>query len=135
MNKIGFKDSVIHTLKSVFDFDSCSTRTEYLYYQLFRIICAVIMLLLAIIIGYFGDETIPKWLGLGFGVPLFLLGLYIIFADIPLSVRRLHDTNKSRWWYLVSCIPYIGWAILLFLLLRPSDPDSDWNYEYIPEND
>ncbi len=134
MEQIGFKESVKYTLTNVFDFNSCSSRTEYLYFQLFRIICAAIMFLLTITIGYVGNENIPRWLGLGLVIPLIIFILYIVLADIPLSVRRLHDTNKSGWWYFVSCIPYVGWAILLYLLLRPSDPDSDWNFEYISED-
>lgn len=134
MEEIGFKESVKSTLTNVFDFGSCSTRTEYLYFQLFRIICALMMFLLTIIIGYVGNENIPRWLGLGLGVPIILFSLYVVLADIPLSVRRLHDTNKSGWWFFVSCVPYVGWAILLFLLLRPSDPDSDWKFEYTPDD-
>ena len=31
------------------------------------------------------------------------------------TVRRLHDTNKSGWWILISLIPFIG-LIIIFIL-------------------
>ncbi len=29
-------------------------------------------------------------------------GLFIIIPSIAITVRRLHDTNRSGWWYLLS---------------------------------
>jgi len=45
--------------------------------------------------------------------------LYVLAVVIPslaVAVRRLHDTGKSGWFYLVALIPLIGgiWLIVLF---------------------
>ena len=32
---------------------------------------------------------------------------------LAVSVRRLHDTNKSGWYYLMGFIPYVGGIIML----------------------
>lgn len=130
MEQLGFKESVKHTLTSVFDFDSCSTRKEFWYYQLFRVICAGIMFLLTLLIAYVGNENIPRWLALVVGIPLLLFIFYIVLADIPLCVRRLHDTDRTGLWYLISCVPYIGLPILLYLLCQPTDPDSGYRNDY-----
>ena len=44
-----------------------------------------------------------------------LLSLVTLVPSISLSVRRLHDINKSGWWFLLSItliglIPLIYWA-------------------------
>lgn len=122
MSNLGFKESVVRTLKGVTDFDTCSSRSEYWYYQLFRVICAGIVFFLTLFIG----PLLPEWLGKGVFIIIILFALYIVLADIPLSVRRLHDTGKSGWWYLVVCIPYIGWIALLYLVCQPSNPDSEY---------
>ena len=43
-------------------------------------------------------------------------GLFTLSA----TVRRLHDTNKSGWFVLLSIIPFLG-LIVLVMLLFPSD--------------
>ena len=47
--------------------------------------------------------------------------------NIAIAVRRLHDTGKSGWWYLLSLIPYIGPFILFILLvLDSSEEENQW---------
>ncbi|WP_417559547.1 DUF805 domain-containing protein [Marinomonas sp.] len=61
--------------------------------------------------------------------------LYSVLVFLPmlsLTVRRLHDTNRSAWWLLVVLLPAVGMVVLLVLLALPSEPDSDFsNY---PQN-
>ncbi|MDE5783834.1 MAG: leucine-rich repeat protein [Prevotella sp.] len=50
--------------------------------------------------------------------------VYFIGAFIPsmaVSVRRLHDTNRSGWWLLLYLIPYIGALALLFMFISEGD--------------
>ena len=50
-----------------------------------------------------------------------LLGLYVLASLIPLcslTVRRLHDVNKSGYYLLISFIPYVGSILLLLLLVQ-----------------
>jgi uncharacterized membrane protein YhaH (DUF805 family) len=56
-----------------------------------------------------------------------LMGLYIIYAfatlvpSLACAVRRLHDTNKSGWWILISLVPIIGGVWLIVLLATDSN--------------
>lgn len=46
----------------------------------------------------------------------FLIALAMMIPMIAVSIRRLHDTNRSGWFYLLSVIPiinYIGSIVLL----------------------
>lgn len=55
------------------------------------------------------------------GIPGILLGLYALATFIPnlaVTVRRLHDQDKSGWWILISLIPLIGgiWLLVLYFI-------------------
>lgn len=61
--------------------------------------------------------------GLATGL-FFLSGLYGLAVMIPgwaVTVRRLHDTNRSGWWMLVTLVPLIGGIILLVFLASAGD--------------
>jgi uncharacterized membrane protein YhaH (DUF805 family) len=56
---------------------------------------------------------------------LTLLGtLVLIVPTIALTVRRLHDSNKSGWLYLLTLIPVVGSIVVLILAVLPSNPSS-----------
>ncbi|MGN0846769.1 MAG: DUF805 domain-containing protein [Kiritimatiellia bacterium] len=57
-----------------------------------------------------------------------ITGLYCLAVFLPsfaVFVRRLHDTNKSGWWILISLVPVIGSIWLLIILLSDSSLGSN----------
>ena len=61
--------------------------------------------------------------------PLFFL--YFIFLLVALlpsiacTVRRLHDSGKSGWWYFIAFVPLVGGLILLVFLLLGGNPGAN----------
>ena len=49
----------------------------------------------------------------------------ILIPSIAVAVRRLHDTNRSGWWYFISIIPIIGTIILIVFLVQDSQPGEN----------
>ena len=47
------------------------------------------------------------------------LWVAVILPYLALLVRRLHDTDRSGWWYWISLVPCIGGIWLLILLIQP----------------
>lgn len=98
----------INVLKNYATFNGRARRREYWMFSLFH------MIILALIL----------WLSITFetdvsGLTAILSILYILVTLIPhlaVLVRRLHDTNQSGWFYLISFIPFIG-PIVLFVFL------------------
>ena len=43
---------------------------------------------------------------------------------IAVTVRRLHDTDRSGWWCLLMLVPIVGLVVLVFLLL-PGTPGNN----------
>ncbi len=93
-----------------FDFSGRARRKEYWYFTLYHAILEVSGLLLAGV-SYNENTTI----GTVFGAIVVLYILASIIPTLSVTVRRLHDIDKSGWWYFVSFIPVIGgiWALVL----------------------
>ena len=95
--------------KKYFDFKGRATRAEYWYFVLFYTLGTFFW---AVIAGFFGMSSIKP-------IIMAILGLYMFIHIIPslsLSVRRLHDINKSAWWLLVGFIPIVGGVILSYYI-------------------
>ncbi len=54
-----------------------------------------------------------------------IYSLFIFIPSLALTVRRLHDTGRSGWWFLVSFIPFIGSLILLYFMVKDSFPGTN----------
>jgi uncharacterized membrane protein YhaH (DUF805 family) len=56
--------------------------------------------------------------------------VYIFGTIIPVlavTARRLHDTGKSGWWYLINIIPYIGrFIIIIFTCMDGDAGANEW---------
>ena len=46
--------------------------------------------------------------------------LVLIIPGIAICVRRLHDINKSGWWYLLEFVPFVGGIVLFIFYLLPA---------------
>ena len=57
------------------------------------------------------------------GQPLSMVAsLALLLPNLAVAARRLHDTDRSGWWLLLSLIPIIGTLVLLyFLVLRGTE--------------
>lgn len=51
-----------------------------------------------------------------------VIALGLIVPNLAVSVRRLHDTNKTGWLVLISLIPLVGTIILIVFLATPGNP-------------
>ena len=50
-----------------------------------------------------------------------LLLLFVLIPSISIGVRRLHDVNRSGWWYLLIFVPLVGPLVLLYWAIQPGD--------------
>ena len=96
-----FSDSVSTCLKKYFVFEGRASRSEYWWFQLIVSPSYFISTILENEIGYF-------FLG---------ITLFTLIPAISAGVRRLHDTNRSGFFLLISFIPFIGGLVLLFFLI------------------
>lgn len=115
-----FVESVNTCFKEKYaDFNGRASRSEYWWFALlyFLVLMAVMVLTGGMMDESGGFSTI--------GLIAFLLVVAVFFVpSLAVSVRRLHDIDKSGWWYLISLVPYVGGLILLVLMvLPPKEPN------------
>ncbi len=104
-------NSVISCFNKYFDFETRSSRKEFWYWQLFRILM-------------FLSITFIESLGLS-GL-LFISNFIFLIPEIAVSIRRLHDINKSGWWILLT-ITIIGIIPLTyFYCIKGDDGVNDY---------
>jgi len=51
--------------------------------------------------------------------------LAMLIPSIAVTVRRLHDTDRSGWWILIGLIPLIGGIILIVFAAQDSKPGEN----------
>ena len=90
------------------DFSGRAPRAEYWWYALALVVAYFVMSILERIVGL-------NDLVLGVYGPLTLLvALGTIVPGLAVSVRRLHDTDRSAWWLLLL-VPYL---VSVFLMVE-----------------
>ncbi|MFE2302443.1 DUF805 domain-containing protein [Streptomyces sp. NPDC059445] len=50
--------------------------------------------------------------------------LAVLIPSLAVSVRRLHDTDRSGWWLLFALVPLVGGITLLVFLASDSKPEA-----------
>ena len=108
----------LQALKNYANFSGRARRKEYWYFALFNFIVAFV---LGFIDGMTGSVSSEGGIGL-------LGGIYTLAVLIPglaVSVRRLHDTERSGWWLLIALVPLIGAIVLLVFMVQDSKAGSN----------
>ncbi|MEA3419995.1 MAG: DUF805 domain-containing protein [Campylobacterota bacterium] len=136
-----FKRYYIDTLvRRYAEFSGRASRSEFWYYVLFNMMIITVFSLFMLLIK-------AEWL-----ILLYLFYAMMIFpATLSLLARRLHDTGRTGWWYLLIFLPalpitideyglmhipyliimillvlhYVGLLILLYFLTQKSQPGSN----------
>ncbi|MGI8931559.1 MAG: DUF805 domain-containing protein [Sphingomicrobium sp.] len=92
-------------LKKYADFSGRAPRAEYWWFYLLFVVLYVVAMILDSIIG--SSVAGP------YGVAFFAVILALFVPSLAAGVRRLHDTDRSGWWYLIILVPLIGAIVLL----------------------
>ncbi|HEY8068098.1 MAG TPA: DUF805 domain-containing protein [Burkholderiales bacterium] len=101
-------------LKKYATFSGRARRSEYWYFVLFN---TLIFIALAVV-----DMVVirSKFDALGT-----IFNLATLLPSLAVFFRRLHDTGRSGWWWLIGLIPILGWIVLLIFLIKDSDPGDN----------
>ena len=108
----------IKVINSYSDFNGRARRKEYWMFTLWNIIFA----LLASLLDYSFGIVYPL---VGYGPLYIAYALFVLVPGIAVAVRRLHDTGKSGWIYLVAFIPIAGWIWLLILFVTEGNEGNN----------
>lgn len=102
-------------LKKYTVFTGRAARKEYWYFILIHVIIMVLLSIIGSIVNM--EKT--------FELLKFLYCLAVLLPVLGVTARRLHDTDRSGWWMLISLIPVIGGIILIVFLAMDSKPGDN----------
>ncbi len=127
---MGFGEAISSCLSHYASFRGRASRSEYWFFNLFFIICAVVASIIDRLLGTAFTMHNPmtgavQSLGYGYVYAVVALGLFLPL--LTATVRRLHDTNRSGWWYFIALVPLIG-AILLLVWYCSKGTDGGNDY-------
>jgi uncharacterized membrane protein YhaH (DUF805 family) len=79
---------------------------------------------LSLIVAYIDirAQAILAWYP--FGVLSASVILITVVPEVSLSVRRLHDLNRSGWWYLLTFVPVMNLVLLFTLMFQQKSPEQ-----------
>ncbi|HEX7885765.1 MAG TPA: DUF805 domain-containing protein [Phenylobacterium sp.] len=112
---------MFEALKRYADFQGRSGRAEYWMFALLVFLVALGFGLSNAILGAIGGSALRLLIGGLYA--LFILA--IIIPSIAVGIRRLHDTDRSAWWLLISLIPVLGSVALVVFYCLPGTPGTN----------
>ena len=100
---MGFGDAIRVCFSQYVTFSGRASRSEFWYWVLFVFLvstgCSIV------------DAAVFKSEEAGVLTSLFSLATFLPYISV--CVRRLHDVDRSGWWFWLILIPLIGWLVLL----------------------
>jgi uncharacterized membrane protein YhaH (DUF805 family) len=102
-------DWYLEVLKKYAVIDGRARRKEYWMFWLVNFFIGILLSMIDILLGNLG------LLGAIYSIAIFI-------PSMAVTVRRLHDTNRSGWWMLISLVPLVGGIFFLIFMTQDSTP-------------
>src|ERR1700724_925591 len=99
---MNFTQAITSGFQNYVNFRGRAARSEFWYWTLFSIIASIVGALVDYVLGTDGLSVVQNLVGLALFVP-----------GLAVSVRRLHDLDRTGWWILLGLIPLVGVIILI----------------------
>jgi uncharacterized membrane protein YhaH (DUF805 family) len=105
---VGFGEAITEGFRNIVTFNGRASRSAFWWF----FVGAIIIDVIGAIIGNAAHAVAIQYI------------IYVIVAivTISLSVRRLHDSGKSGFWWLIGFIPIIGTITLIVFYCLPGTP-------------
>jgi uncharacterized membrane protein YhaH (DUF805 family) len=115
---VDFRDAVNLGIRNAFTYTGRASRSAYWWFAAFEVVAWIGVLILALIFSAIHVPAISVLLYVVAAIAAFLI-------SISLTVRRLHDQDKSGFWYFIAFVPFIGgiWLLVLTLLEGTRGPN------------
>jgi uncharacterized membrane protein YhaH (DUF805 family) len=117
---MSFQDAVRICLREKYvRFSGRARRSEYWFFFLFTFIVSAVAGTLDTIFGIrYANGTN--------GPIQNLAGLALLLPSLAVATRRLHDTGKSAWWWLLWIFPPAGFIVFLVFFVMDSEGDNQY---------
>jgi len=108
---MSFPQAIEAGFKNYVNFSGRALRSEYWFWFLFTALAEIVLAIFEFVTGI--------------GVLTLLFGLATLLPGVAVTVRRLHDINKSGWFVLLVLIPIVGAIILIVWMCQGGWRDAN----------
>lgn len=115
---VGFGEAVKQAFSNGFVYRGRASRSAYWWFVLFEAIAFVVLELLFVIPAATHSNPVIVL----FGIIVSIAWIYIALVGLALTIRRLHDIDRSGWWVLIGLVPFVGGIVLLVFSLLEGTP-------------
>ena len=116
-------DWMLMPLRRYAEFSGRSRRKEYWMFSLLNLLIAVFVGLVTLVMAVsVSSESAMMLVVTPVLILWFLLSLALIVPGVAVTIRRLHDTDRSGWTILLALVPLIGPIILLVFYCTQGTP-------------
>lgn len=103
-------DNFTSVIKNSLEFSGRANRSEYWWFIAVNVAIAL------------GLQTFDFVIGIPVLSIVFMLAM--LLPAVAVSIRRLHDSERSGWWMLVGLVPVLG-AFVVFALMATPGTESE----------
>jgi uncharacterized membrane protein YhaH (DUF805 family) len=96
----------LHALRNYANFSGRARRAEYWHFVLANI---------AFVLAFNLVDMLVRVLT-GTGPFVLLYALAVLVPAIAVSIRRLHDSDRSGWWLVLAIVPLVDLVLVYFLV-------------------
>ena len=115
---MNFGEAISSCFRNYANFSGRAVRSEYWYWYLF---VAIVL----IVLGAIDEGLYPGPVNIGpFSYVYIAIALALILPGLAVSVRRLHDIDRTGWWVLIGAT-VIGTLVLIYWACLPGTPGSN----------
>ena len=99
-------------------FSGRARRQEFWLFVLFNFIAGIVVGVISGVLVSVTNVAAFAFLGTIYNLAVLIPGFAVLF-------RRLHDTGRSGWWWLIGFIPLIGAIVLIIFCCLDSQPGEN----------
>jgi uncharacterized membrane protein YhaH (DUF805 family) len=109
-----FSESISTCFKKYVGFEGRASRSEYWWFVLFGALVHILSrTLVSSVLNLLFFVTYDLYAPVG-EILSWIVFLGMVLPGLAVTVRRLHDNDRSGWWILLALIPLIGIIVLVF---------------------
>ena len=109
-----FSEAISSGFRNYVGFSGRASRSEFWYWVLFSVLVSIALSIIDLAV-LSGKTTVLSS----------IWSLATLLPSLAVGVRRLHDTDRSGWWWLISFIPLVGIIVLIVFWCLEGTPGSN----------
>jgi uncharacterized membrane protein YhaH (DUF805 family) len=111
---MGFGTAVSTCFQKYVTFSGRARRSEFWWWQVFTVIAGGLALLGDNLLGL---HYTPQDATVGVGWLYTVVVVFLLLPSIAVLFRRLHDTGRSGWWWVLAWVCCVGEVLLFFFCI------------------